>query len=222
MWGGYEMKIGLIGAGYIGRALAELALKNDHEVMISNSRTPDTLSSAIGIIGLQGGKITAGTAREAAEFGDVVVVTIPLKNYRSVAVAPLEGKIVIDTNNYYPKRDGQIAELDDGSATTGALLAAHLPKSKVVKAFNAIAAFDLLKGQMAATAGRRALPIAGDDADAKKIVAGLINQFGFDVVDTGPMTESRRFERGTPAYCVPFNTDGLRDALAKAMPPGGR
>ena len=134
--------------------------------MISNSRGPETLADARRRARVRSAR--AATPVEAAAAGDIVVVTVPLKNYRDVPVEPLAGKIVIDTNNYYPQRDGHIPELDNESTTTAELLQAHLPTSKVVKAFNHIYAAELTThGQPAGTKNRRALVIAGDDQDAK-------------------------------------------------------
>jgi predicted dinucleotide-binding enzyme len=145
------------------------------------------------------------------------VVTIPLKSIRQVPVEPLAGKIVVDTNNYYPQRDGHIAELDNESTTTAELLQAHLPKSKVVKAFNHIYASALTTdGQPAGTKNRRALVIAGDDRDAKATVARLIDQFGFDAVDAGPLKEGWRIQRDTPGYGPRRNAEELRQDLAAA------
>ena len=142
----------------------------------------------------------AATALDAAKVGEIVVVTLPLKNYREVPVEPLAGKIVIDTNNYYPQRDGHIPELDNESTTTSELLQAHLPTSKVVKAFNHIYAAELTTdGQPAGSKNRRALVIAGDDLDAKAAVKDLLDQFGFDTVDAGPLKEGWRIQRDTPA-----------------------
>src|SRR6185436_18923388 len=172
--------IGLIGAGHIGSQVARLAVRSGYDVVISNSRGPETLSDLVAELGP---KARAATSVEAANAGDIVVVTVPLKNYRSVPVEPLKGKIVIDTNNYYPQRDGHIAELDNESTTTAELLQRHLPSSRVVKAFNHIQAAALTgDAQPAGTKNRRALVIAGDDAAAKAAVARLIDQFGFDVV----------------------------------------
>jgi predicted dinucleotide-binding enzyme len=205
------MRIGLIGAGNIGSTLARLAVDNGHEVVVSNSRGPQTLTDLVDELG---DTARAGTAEEAAADGDVVVVTIPLKNYRQVPVEQLAGKTVIDTNNYYPQRDGQIPELDDGSTTVSELLAAHLPQSRVVKAFNNIRASDLAsQGREPGAPDRRALPLAGDDAEAKRTVAELIDQFGFDPVDAGSLAEGRRFERDKPAYISWFDVAGLRKAL---------
>src|SRR5438270_124303 len=119
--------IGLIGAGHIGSQIARLAIKNGYKVVVSNSRGPETLSPLVVELGQNA---RAGTAVDAAKAGDIVVVTVPLKNYRAVPVEPLAGKIVIDTNNYYPQRDGHIRELDDESTTTSELLQAHLPKGR--------------------------------------------------------------------------------------------
>ena len=145
------------------------------------------------------------------------MVTVPLKNYRQVPVEPLAGKIVIDTNNYYPQRDGHIPELDNESTTTAELLQAHLPASKVVKAFNHIYAAQLTTdGRPAGTPDRRALVIAGDDRDAKATVSALLDQFGFDAVDAGPLKEGWRIQRDTPGYGPRRTAEELRQDLAAA------
>ena len=204
------MKIGTIGAGNVARAVAAVAIKHGHEAMLSNSRGADTLLSPTSTLGCK-----AGSPREAAEFGDIVLVAIPLNAYQQIPVAPLEGKIVLDANNYYPERDGHIGELDRDEITTSELLARHLPKSRIVKVFNAIQAGQIESdGRPAGARDRRALPIAGDYAAAKIVVADLLNQFGFDVVDAGPLVEGRRFQRDTPAYGVPLDSKKLQEALA--------
>jgi predicted dinucleotide-binding enzyme len=209
--------IGLIGAGHIGSQLARLAVQHGYDVVVSNSRGPETLKDLVRELGPHA---RAGTSAQAAEAGDVVVVTIPLKNIDDIPVAPLAGKIVIDTNNYYPQRDGQIAELDHEETTTSELLQAHLPSSKVVKAFNHIYAASLTTdGQPAGTPNRRALAIAGNDADAKRVVAQLIDRFGFDVVDIGPLSESWRIQRDTPGYGPRRTANELGRDLAAAQRP---
>src|SRR6185503_62662 len=168
--------IGLIGAGHIGSQVARLAVANGYRVVISNSRGPETLAALVAELGPNA---RAATSTDAAKAGDIVVVTVPLKNYRDVPVEPLAGKIVIDTNNYYPQRDGNIPELDDESTTVSELLQAHLPTSKVVKAFNHIYAAQLTTdGTPAGTKNRRALVIAGDDTAAKATVTELLDRFG--------------------------------------------
>jgi len=209
--------IGLIGAGHIGSQLARLAVEHGYDVVVSNSRGPETLKDLVRELGSHA---RAGTSGQAAEAGDIVVVTIPLKHIRDVPVGPLAGKIVIDTNNYYPQRDGHIAELDNEETTTAELLQRHLPQSKVVKAFNHIYAAELTThGQPAGTPNRRALAIAGDDSDAKRVVTQLIDQFGFDVVDIGPLSESWRIQRDTPGYGPRRTMEELRRDLAAAKRP---
>ena len=208
------MTIGLIGAGHIGSQLARLAVAHGHDVVLSNSRGPETLAPLVAELGP---KARAATPAEAAAAGDMVVVTIPLNSIHTVPVAPLARKVVIDTNNYYPQRDGHIAELDNETVTTSELLQRRLPTSKVVKAFNHIQAAALTaEAQAAGTTNRRALAIAGDDAAAKAAVAKLIDQFGFDVVDLGPLSDSWRIQRDTPGYGPRRNADELRRDLAAA------
>jgi len=206
--------IGLIGSGNIGTAVAGLAVSFGHDVVLSNSRGPETLA---GLVSTLGPRASAGTTEEAAERGDLVVVTIPLRAYLSVPVAPLAGKVVIDTNNYYWQRDGHIAELDDGTTTSAGLLQAHLPQSTVVKAFNHIRSSELpVDGRPAGSADRRALAIAGDDAAAKQVVTDLLDSFGYDVVDAGSLADSWRFEPDHPAYGPTLNAAAMKDALAAA------
>jgi predicted dinucleotide-binding enzyme len=206
--------IGFIGAGNIGSQIARLAVANGYDVVISNSRGPETLSALVRELGP---KARAATAVEAASAADIAVVSIPLRNYRSVPVAPLAGKIVLDTNNYYPQRDGHIKELDSESTTTSELLQAHLRKSKVVKAFNHIHAAEITTdGRPTGTKNRRALVIAGDDPEAKAVVTRLLDQFGFDTVDAGPLQEGWRIQRDTPGYGPRRTAEELRRDLAAA------
>lgn len=206
--------IGVIGAGRIGSQLARLCIRSGYDVVIANSRGPETLSELVEELGP---KACAGTAQDVARAGDIVVVTIPLKNYRSVPVEPLAGKIVIDTNNYYPQRDGHIPELDDESTTTSELLQAHLPTSKVVKAFNHIYAAQLTTdGLPSGAKNRRGLVIAGNDPEAKATVTRLLDQFGFDAVDAGPLSEGWRIQRDTPGYGPRRTAEELRGDLAAA------
>jgi predicted dinucleotide-binding enzyme len=196
--------IGLIGAGHIGSTVAKLAVDAGYDVVLSNSRGPETLRDLVSQLGE---RARAATAEEAAEAGDLVVVTIPLKSYREVPVEPLRGKVVIDTNNYYPQRDGHIAELDDESTTTSELLQAHLPDSHVVKAFNNIY-FEHLR-ELARPSGspeRSVLAIAGDDAEAKKRVTEVLDDLGYDAYDVGPLAEGWRFQRDTAAYAALYSS----------------
>lgn len=206
--------IGFIGSGNIGSQLARLSLTHGYHVVMSNSRGPETLADLVADLG-EGAR--AATAAEAAAAGDVVVVTVPLKNYLDVPVQPLAGKTVIDTNNYYPRRDGNIAELDDEHSTTGELLQGHLPTSRVVKAFNNIMAADLTTdGAAPGSVDRRALPVAGDDEASKRQVMSMVDQFGFDAVDAGALAEGWRFQRDEPSYVVRQSAQQLVAALAAA------
>jgi len=208
---------GFIGSGNIGSTVARLAVAAGHNVVMSNSRGPDTLAELVSDLG---DHARAATATEAAQAGDVVVVTIPLKNYREVPVEELAGKIVIDTMNYYPGRDGQIADLDSQSTTSSELLQAHLPSSRVVKGFNNIF-FQHLRDlrHPSGSADRSALAIAGDDAEAKQVVTGLLDELGYDTVDLGPLSEGWRTQPGMPAYGLMYAADE-QDWTAGARPAG--
>lgn len=205
------MIIGLIGAGNIGSAIARNAVRTGHQVVLSNSRGPETLADLVAELGAAA---RAATAQEAAEAAELAVVTVPFGKEDQVPVEPLAGKVVIDTDNYYWERDGHHADLDEGRQTVAGALQAHLPGSKVVKAFNQILAGRLAEGGD----GRQAIPIAGDDEQAKATVAELIRSFGFDVVDAGPLAEGARFDRDQPSYGFEGDADALREKLAQAVP----
>jgi predicted dinucleotide-binding enzyme len=189
---------GFIGSGNIGSTVARLAVAAGHDVVLSNSRGPDTLADIVGELGPHA---RAATPAEAARAGDVVVVTIPLRSYEQVPAEELRGKVVIDTMNYYPQRDGTIAELDDESTTSSELLQRHLPGASVVKGFNNIF-FQHLAALPRPTGAedRSALAIAGDDDEAKKVVARHLDEIGYDTVDLGPLAEGWRTQPDTAAY----------------------
>lgn len=196
--------IGLIGSGHIGSTVARLSVVAGHAVVLSNSRGPETLQDLVAELGQ---RARAATATEAAGAGEIVVVTIPFKAYRSVPPGPLAGKAVIDTGNYYPQRDGHFAELDNGSVTSSELLQRHLPQSSVVKAFNNIVYKHLLSLSRPPGADDRSfLPIAGDDQAAKAAVTTFLDSIGYGAVDAGPLSESWRQEPGTPVYGSPYGS----------------
>ena len=206
--------IGLIGAGHIGSQVARAAIASGYDVVISNSRGPETLTDLVSELGP---RARAGTTEEAARAGDLVVVAIPLKAIGAVPVEPLVGKVVIDTNNYYPRRDGTIPALDDDSLTSTELLQERRRGAHVVKAFNHIYSQQITSDATPpGTRDRRALVIAGDDPAAKAQVAKLIDGFGFDVVDAGSLAESWRIQPGTPGYTRRMNAEELTAALAAA------
>lgn len=194
------MKIGIIGAGNIGATAAKLFTKAGHEVAISNSRGPESLRDVVAELG---DLAQASTVEDAAKFGDVVLVSIPLGKYKSLPPAPFYGKVVIDSNNYYPDRDGHFAALDRGETTSSELLAEHLPGARIVKGFNTIWS-EHLKAQgdtRLPLEDRRAIFIAGDDSEAKEIVAKLIEDIGFAAVDMGFLHEGgERQQPGTAVY----------------------
>ena len=206
--------IGIIGAGHIGGQLARKAVELGYDVVISNSRGPETLADLVAELGP---KARAATPAEAAAAGDFAVVTVPLRSLPDVPVEPLAGKIVLDTNNYYWERDGHIPALDDGEATTSGLLQEHLPQSKVAKAFNHIMSSQITTdGTPAGTPNRRALATASDFPEAAELVTRLYDEFGFDTVNIGPLAESWRMERDRPAYVIRQNAAELTENLAKA------
>jgi 8-hydroxy-5-deazaflavin:NADPH oxidoreductase len=216
--------IGIIGSGRIGGTVARLAVAAGYSVIVSNSRSPQTLTDLVDELGPNA---RAATPAEAADGGDLVVVSLPLRAYLDVPVEPLAGKTVIDTNNYSPERDGRIAELDTASTTSSELLQKHLPASHVVKVFSNI--FFQTLGSLPRPAGapdRTALPIAGDNVDAKAEVTALLDAIGYDAVDAGALAEGWRWQPGTPAYlvyagetiqvAVPGDAEKVRRALAAA------
>jgi 8-hydroxy-5-deazaflavin:NADPH oxidoreductase len=194
--------LGLIGSGNIGGTLARLAVDAGLDVVLSNSRGPETLSELVDELGA---RARAGTPTEAAAAGDWVVVTIPLSAIGAMPREPLVGKTVIDTGNYWAPRDGTIPELDAKELTDSELLQRHLAGARVVKAFNNINYQHLaVLARPAGAADRTTLPIAGNDPGAKKHAAELLSLLGFDFVDMGPLTESWRSQVGTPAFCAPY------------------
>ncbi|WP_408610778.1 NADPH-dependent F420 reductase [Hymenobacter siberiensis] len=208
------MNIGIIGAGHIGSALAVRLTSLGHSVKIANSRGPETLTDVAQKTGA-----TPVTAREAAQYGEIIVVTIPLKNIPDLPKDLFEGVAadvpVIDTSNYYPMlRDGQMPELETGDLTESEWVQQHLGRP-VVKVFNNIYADHLEnKGQAAGTPGRIALPVAGDEPAAKQKVMALVEELGFDAVDDGSLHESWRQQPGTPSYGADLPADKLREHFA--------
>jgi 8-hydroxy-5-deazaflavin:NADPH oxidoreductase len=207
------MRIGIIGAGHIGGTLAKLFVDVGHEVAVSNSRGPETLASLVEGLG---DRALATTTADAALFGDVVVVAIPMGRYREVPTDADPGKVVVDANNYYPQRDGHFEELDSDRTTSSELLQDHLPGARVVKAFNAIRWMRLRDdGRPAGDPERLGIPISGDDEGAKRTVAELIDEIGFDPVDAGTLAKGgRKHQTGGPAYTQGLPTAELRARLA--------
>ncbi|WP_172899424.1 NADPH-dependent F420 reductase [Micromonospora echinaurantiaca] len=212
-WGA-GMKIGIIGSGHIGGTLTRRLSALGHDVTVANSRGPQTLAELAQETGA-----TAGTVEQAAQGSDVVVVAVPLKAVPELPAEAFAGTVVVDADNYYPERDGNIAELQDRSVSSSRWTADHLQGARVVKTFNTIMAQHLMEnGRPAGQAGRIALPVAGDDAEAKRMVMELVDALGFDPVDGGSLDESWRQQPGTPVYGADLDADGVRQGLAQARP----
>jgi predicted dinucleotide-binding enzyme len=213
------MKIGIIGAGQIGGTLARRLTALGHDVSIANSRGPGTLTAVAREIGAK-----AVTVEQAARAGDVVIIAIPVKNIPLLPDRLFDGVpadvVVGDTGNYYPKRDGRIDAIENG--TTESRWVSEQLGRPVVKVFNTIYASHLLEhGKPKSAAGRIALPVAGDDQRAKDVIIRLVDELGFDGVDAGGLDESWRQQMGTPVSGSDLDAAGTRTALAEAKPQRG-
>jgi predicted dinucleotide-binding enzyme len=194
------MKIGIIGTGNIGATAARLFVRAGHEVALANSRGGHGLEDLAAELG---SRAHAATIEDAAGFGDVILIAIPFGKFKSIPAGAFKGKVVIDAGNYYPERDGKFTELDTDEATSSEMMSSHLKEARLVKGFNTIYFKHL------ATQGdrgrpleeRRAIFIAGDDSEAKEVVARLIEEIGFAAVDSGFLNEGgRRQQPGTAVY----------------------
>jgi predicted dinucleotide-binding enzyme len=210
---------GIIGAGNIGRNLSLALLAAGHQVVIANSKGPETLETLIKELGTGARAATAADAADAAEYG---IVAIPLTATGQVPVAPFAGKIVLNTCNYFPDRSGHVERIDSGEITVPQVLQEHLPAGRVVRAFNHIDAGRIpADGTPAGTPDRRALALTGDDAEAREFAADLYEKLGFDAVDLGPLAESWRLDPGQPTFVVRQNAGELRANAAAATRPAG-
>ncbi|MET9077199.1 NAD(P)-binding domain-containing protein [Streptomyces sp. NPDC004232] len=214
--------LGLIGSGRVGTTLARLAVHSGLDIVLSNSRGPETLA---GLVAELGPRARAATAAEAAAAGDWVVVSVPFTAYGSLPRRPLASKTVIDTSNYSPQRDGRVEALDNGSTTSSELLQQYLGESAyVVKAFNNIHHTHLaVLNRPAGAEDRTALPIAGDNTEAKRHATALLDTLGYDAVDAGSLPQGRLFAPGTPAYGAPYTelpSESFGSLAAGAAPAG--
>jgi 8-hydroxy-5-deazaflavin:NADPH oxidoreductase len=206
--------IGIIGSGHVGSNLAKATMAHGYDVVLSNSQGPGSLTSLVADLG-PGAR--AATPEEAAAACDFAIVAIPITTVSQVPVQPLAGKVVIATINYFPQRDGHITEIDDGTTTAPGILQAHLPSSKVVRAFSMVDAADMSgDGHPKGDPKRRALALAGDDPAAKRIVTRLYEECGFDALDLGGLDESWRVDPGQPAFVTRQTLAELKANVAKA------
>ena len=209
--------IGILGTGNVGSNLARAAVSHGYDVVLSNTQGPDSLASLVDELGSHA---SAATPAEAAAAADFAIAAIPLSTVGQVPVEPLAGKIVITTINYFPQRFGHVAGIDDGTTTAPGLLQAHLSASRVVRAFSMINAAEMSSdGHPEGDPRRRALALAGNDGEAKRLVARLYNEFGFDAVDIGDLSESWRVEAGQPAFVTRQNVAELKANVARAERP---
>jgi 8-hydroxy-5-deazaflavin:NADPH oxidoreductase len=207
------MNIGIVGAGNIGATAARLFTKAGHDVRIANSRGPQTLNDLVGQIGPHA---RAATPEDAVAFGDIVLLAIPWVAKEEVipVAGPYDGKIVIDAMNPYTE-DFEIEDL--GDRTSSEITRTLVPGARLVKAFNTIYYRRLAsEGKPRGAEGRLAIPVASDDAGAKAIVMQLIDEVGFDAVDSGNLHDGGRQQPGTPVYNQPFDASAARAALARA------
>ena len=205
------MRIAIVGSGKIGSTLAQLLLLAGHEVWIANRRGPDSLQDLVAGLGL---RAHAATVAQAAEAAEVVIVALPFGAFQDLPADLLRGKVVIDATNYVVDRDGTIVAIETGQKTSTEVLVAHLPGARVVKTYNGIFWEHLRDdGRPSGGPNRRALPLAGDDPDAKQTATQLLSDTGFDAVDAGALSQGRRFQRGTPPYVQRYTAHELTDAL---------
>lgn len=190
--------LGIIGSGKIGSAVARLAVASDLNVVLANSRGPESLSDLTTELGPLA---KAGTVEEAAGDGDAVVLSVPLLAVRDLPAGLLRDRLVLDTSNYYPARDGRVTELDTESMTTSELVHGWLPGARHVKAFSNILAHHIpLLPRPSGAADRSALPVASDDVEAKREAAAIMDRLGFDTVDAGTLSDTWKFEPESAGY----------------------
>lgn len=209
------MRIGIIGAGNIGATAARLFINAGHEIAIANSRGAETLQDLVQDLGKNA---RAVSIEEATNFGEIVFIAIPFSKYETLPSDAFRGKVVIDAGNYYPNRDGQFAEIDEGKTTSGELVANHLKEARYVKGFNTIYFVHLAEqgDTNLPLEKRRAIFIAGDDSEAKEVAARLIESIGFATVDTGFLREGGRLQQpGTKIYNLNLTQKTALELLSK-------
>lgn len=209
------MKIGIIGTGAIGGTIAKKMAASGHNVKISNSGDADKLNARAEELGA-----SPATIENVVKDVDVIILSLPTIAIPTLpkdllANAP-ENVIVVDTSNYYPFRDADIEEIKSGKMES--VWVSEQLGRPVIKAFNNLLAETLENaGKVPGAVERIAMAVAGDDAEAKKTIIGLINDAGFDAVDSGDLSESWRHQPGTPAYCTELNEEELKQALSDGV-----
>lgn len=206
------MKIGIIGAGIVGKTLGKLIAKANHQVMVSNSRGPQSLFSLPYYFPCEVGSID-----EAIDFGEIIILAIPFYAYTSLPKnSSTRNKIIIDVTNFYKERDGSIYNIDENNISSSEIIAKHLNSTHIIKTFNAIKMQDLENNSFLPTSSKKiALPIAGDHLVEKEMVISLLNDLGLETVDIGLLAQGKRFERGTPIYCILHDKESLESYFHK-------
>jgi predicted dinucleotide-binding enzyme len=207
------MKIGIIGVGHIGKTLSQRLAASGHDVKVANSRGPETIDADVLRSGAQ-----AVSASDAVKDVDAVILSIPLNripDFASTLQDASPDTVVIDTSNYYPARDSRIQAIEEGQIES--LWVTEQLNRPVVKAWNAIGSASFAdKGTPPGTVGRIAIPVAADDAQARAVGVGLVEDTGFDGFNAGALDQSWRQQPGTPAYCTDLTSDEMPGALAAA------
>lgn len=209
------MKIGIIGTGAIGGTIAKKMAVAGHRVKVNNSGDIDKLNARAKELG-----VSPATQKDVVKDVDVIILSVP-----TIAISTLpkdllanvpDNVIVVDTSNYYPFRDADIEEIKIGKVES--VWVSEQLGRPVIKAFNNLLADTLANGGKEPGAKDRiAMAVAGDDAEAKRIISGLVNDAGFDAVDSGHLSESWRHQPGTPAYCTELNAEELKQALSDGV-----
>lgn len=207
------MKIGIVGAGIVAKAIGKALVKANHELMFCNSRGPKTLFSLAAYFPCK-----VGTVEQVIVFGDVIILAIPFEAHVQLDKNLFNNKILIDTTNYYPDRDGDYPNLNDRTLTSSETIAHFLENDHLVKAFNSIKMKDFEQLSFPSDPlAKIALPIAGNYAFDKQMTSILLSDLGFDIVDVGDLKEGWRFERGMPIYCALLSQDQLKQEIERAV-----
>jgi 8-hydroxy-5-deazaflavin:NADPH oxidoreductase len=206
--------IGIFGAGKVGTALARLLVASGYDVLITGSPRQTALDLLVSVVA-PGARVV--TPAELVDMSDVIIVAVPFGKAGTVPWADFGGKVVVDAMNYWPPVDGHIAVIDDDERSTTEINAARNPLARVVKSFNHIGYHEMEDDSMdAGSPLRRAIAVVGDDDGARAVIAGIIDDIGFDAVDGGALANGRALEPGHPAFGRELSASELSRLLSPA------